>query len=242
MKKFLLQPWIYVIIFACGLFFKVYQLDYKFFWFDEMFTVLHTYGFQIEKPPVDEIWNIQEYHRMLRPEADKFSLSSQLAGQLRTPNLNPLHYICLAFWTGIFGNELVSYRWYNVFVFLLTLPVLFLLTRKLFRSQIAGWISISLYACAPFINFLTHEARYHITWAFLLILVNYLLLKALEDKKILWWILYSLAGMLALYASILSRLVIIGHLVYVLIFHRKSLVPVFISSVVMLVAPAVDFR
>lgn len=231
-KNLFNKPWIYIVIISFGLFFKIYKLENKFFWYDEVFTVIHTSGFQIAEPPVDEIWNIEQYRQNIRLGRDKFSIWSALEKQSLHPNLNPLHYAFLTFWVKIFGSELMTYRWFNIFVLLLTLPILFLLAKRLFLSDTAGWIAVSLYSCAPFINFFTQEARYPILWAFLVILSSYLLLESLQYKRISWWVFYTIAGILLMYVSILCGVVIIAHAMYVFVFNRKSFFPALLSAIV----------
>jgi hypothetical protein len=100
------------------------------------------------------------------------------------------------------------------------LPVLFLLAKSLFKSDLAGLIAVSLYVLSPYFHFYVHEARYNIFLVFLISLFHYLFLKAIELKKLKWWIGYSLVGILALYASVISGILLSGHIIYVLFFKK----------------------
>jgi hypothetical protein len=78
--------------------------------------------------------------------------------------------------------------------FILSLPFVFLLTKILFNSPLAGWVAVSLYAVSPFIHSEAQEARYYILWVFFFILSNYLFLLAIKHDKSVWWIGYSVTS------------------------------------------------
>ncbi|HDR53011.1 MAG TPA: phospholipid carrier-dependent glycosyltransferase [Mariniphaga anaerophila] len=67
-------------------------------------------------------------------------------------NLNPLHSVILSFWYRLTGDDILHYRLFSVLIFILTLPFLFFLARKLFRSDQIAWIATSLYSVSPFIH------------------------------------------------------------------------------------------
>lgn len=224
-KEFFLRPYLYLIILVIGTSLKFYKLGNRFFWFDEVCTVLTVSGISFhqyhELIPKNEIKNINDYTDFLHLNKQNYTIGSQLKGVFKISTLNPLHYAFLIFWHRIAGDDPVDYRLFNILIFILTLPLLFLLARTLFKTNLAGWIAVSLYSVSPFFQLYAQEARYNTLWAFFLILSNYLLLQALKHNKLKWWIGYSIAGILALYTSIMSGLLIIGHLVYVMIFKKE---------------------
>jgi len=230
MKTFFTKPWIFVAILAIGIFFKVYKIDQKFYWYDEIATIEHTSGYQIEPLEKNKILPITAYKEQLRLNRHNYKFITLFENFRVKTNLNPLHYPLLMIWIRIVGDEPVSYRWFNVFIFLLTLPILFLLARKLFKNPMAGWVAITIYACSPFINFFTHEARYHITWAFFLLLTCYLFLKALEDNKLKWWLAYTVASTCTMHMSLISIPSLAGLFLWGFFYHKQYRKQVFISS------------
>ena len=40
----MLRPWIYLFIVLIGIFLKFYRIDYRYFWYDEVCTIMHTSG------------------------------------------------------------------------------------------------------------------------------------------------------------------------------------------------------
>jgi len=214
---------------------KFYKLDYSLFWYDEVATVLHTSGHKTFQIPLNEIKNIQFYEEQFHLKNHNKNIYSQMKGLYSRPNLNPLHYSFLMVWYRIAGDKDIHYRLFNVFFFILTLPVLFLLAKKLFSSALAGWIAISLYAVSPYFHFYVQEARYNTLLVFLIISLHYLLLQAIMHKSFRWWAGYTVAGILCLYASVLSGLIIFGHFIFVIFNFKEERKPLLISTAVILI-------
>ncbi len=224
-RQFFLKPYIYLIIVITGTALKFYRLDYKLYWFDEICTIQHTSGVPDGKypslVPVNEIKNISFYRDLYHHNTQDYTVWFQLKGLFSGTYLTPLHYAFLIFWQRIAGDDFMHYRLFGVFIFILTLPFLFLLARTLFGSNLSGWVAVSLYSVSPYFQLFSQEARYYILWAFFLIVLNYLFLKAVGFNKLKWWIAYSLTGILALYTSLFSGIIIFGHLIYVIILKKQ---------------------
>lgn len=230
MKKQLLnqfqKPWVYLIVIILGVSLKFYNLNYKIFWEDEIYTVLHVVGasniLDIGLGTENEIVALNHYRELLNHSSKSLSIGEELSAQFRKMNLNPLHYLFLSFWYRLTGDDIIHYRLFSVMIFILTLPFLFFLARKLFRSDVVAWITTSLYSISPFIHAFAQEARYYILWAFILVVLHFFLIYALDKKRVIWWAGYALAGILALYCSILSGLILFEHLIFILILYRKD--------------------
>lgn len=235
-KQFLQKPWLYSGIIIIAVLVKFYKLENRYFWFDEICTIQHTSGNQIIYSPVNEIKNISFFSQQLHLKNQDLTIGSEIKGLYSSTNLNPLHYTLLIFWYRIAGDNDMSYRYFNIFIFILTLPVLFLLGKSLFKSSLAGWIIITLYAVSPYIHYCVTEARYHILVLFLISLLHYLFLVTANQKKIKWWIVYSLTGIFALYASIMSGIFLLGHALYILFMKRKIWLAYSISLLIIMIA------
>lgn len=235
-QQFLQRPWLYFILVLIGVSLKFYKLENRFFWYDEICTIEHTSGNQKFDISVNEIKNISFYSDQLSLKKKKNPIGSELKGLFSSTNLNPLHYTFLMLWYRIIGDDAIHYRLFSVFIFILTLPFLFLFARRLFKSDLAGWIAICLYSFSPYYHYFAQEARYYILWAFLIILLHYLFLIAYSDNKIKWWIAYTLIGILNLYASVLSGLVIISHFIYILLMRKNRWLVFTISAFLIFLA------
>lgn len=225
LKEFMLKPWLYLIIVLSSLILKVVTVDNRYFWRDEIYTIHHTSGnseFSLnESAPLNEIKNISYYKQLLSLNERELTVSSQIKDLSKMPNLNPLHYYILVFWHRLVGDDDTHYRLFSIFMFLLCLPVLFLLTKQLFHSSLAAWITISLFALSPYFHFYAHEARYNILLAFVLISSHYMLLRAIDNNILKYWIGYTITGMLVLYSSLTAGIVLFGHFLFVMFLEKK---------------------
>ena len=237
-QQFLQKPWLYIFIVLFGISLKFYHLNYRFFWYDEICTIQHTSGIELYKYdnmiPINEIANIKEYKSLIHLTSLNQSIGSQLKGLFTSTNLTPGHYPFLMIWYRIVGDEPLDYRLFSVFVFVLTLPFLFLLAKNMFESDHAGWIAISLFSVSPMFQYYAQEARYMILMTFFIIVLHYLFLKASQINKKKWWVGYCIIGALSLYTSVLSGIVVTGHLIYVWIFNRENGVKLSIPALIIL--------
>jgi len=224
-NQFFKKPYIYLVIILVGVLLKFHGLEERFFWLDEIYTIYHTSGINtgefLEQVPSDTIVNISYYNNLLNLNNGQHTVRTQLSGLSQMTQLSPLHYVLLVFWHRIVGADYLDYRLFTILIFLLTLPLLYALSRFLFKSRLAGLIATSLYAVSPFMHTYAQDARYYILWAFSMILTHYLLLKVLNKNTIKWWIIYSLAAIISLYVSTLSGLILLGHFMYILFFYKK---------------------
>jgi len=237
-KQFFLRPWLYLIIFLLGTMLKFYKLNSRYYWIDEICTIQHTSGIlERQYPdliPINEIKNINYYHDLLHLNKQNYTIGKQFRGLATSPSLSPAHYALLIFWHRIAGDDYLDYRLFTIVCFVLAAFFLFLLTKTLFRSRLTAWIVVSLFSISPFIHVYIQEARYYILWVGLIALLNYLFLQAAKLNKPRWWILYSIIGILSLYTSFLSGLVIIGHLFYIFLLKKELRLNYFVYLVIIL--------
>ena len=219
------EPWLYLIIVISSLVFKVVTVDQGFFWRDEIYTINQTSGRVVfnrcTTEPLNEIKPIAYYKQLLRINELPITVGSQLKEQSKNTNLNPLHYSFLTFWHRLVGDEPVHYRYFSILMFLLCLPVLFLLIKHLFRSNVAAWLAISLFSVSPYFHYYALEARYNMLLALLLISSHYVLLLAIEQNKLKHWGVYILTGVMVLYTSLTAGVVLFGHFLFVMLFKKK---------------------
>ena len=239
LKEFMLKPWLYLFIVILSMVLKFMTVDYRYFWNDEIYTIHHTTGnseFTLnKKAEINEIKNIEYYRNMLRNNSKNLTVTSQFKDISQMTNLNPLHYYLLVFWHRVVGDQDIHYRLFSVFMFLMCLPLLFLLARKIFSSNLAGWIAISLFAVSPYFHYYAHEARYNMLVAFALLCSHYLFLKSVDTNKLKYWAGYVIAGIAVLYASLTAGVILFGHLIYVLIFKRKVFISYTLSGIVVII-------
>lgn len=78
----------------------------------------------------------------------------------------PLYSLLLHFWVQIFGNEIIVARSLSFLFFVLTLPVLYLVSKEAGNKKIAV-LTIILFALSPFILWYSSEARMYTLFTFI---------------------------------------------------------------------------
>ena len=240
------QPYLYIFIVLLGISLKFYKLEQQFFWDDEICTILHTSGIptaDYEKQiPVNQVLSKKYFDDLLRLNSRDLRIGEQFIGLSKMPQLTPGHYYYFIFLNRIFGDSYLTYRYFSVLVFLLSVLFLFLLTRKLFNSNLTAWIVISFYTLSPLFQIYAQEARYYVLWVLAISAMHYLFLVATEKNSRFWWLLYIIAGFFSVHTTILFYVTFSVHLIYTFLYApktRKALVLsqllVFLSSVPWLV-------
>lgn len=111
----------------------------------------------------------------------------------------PLYYLMLRAWSFIFTNSLFSIRMFSVLFGALSVIALYFFAERAFKNRKLAFITSTLLALSSFQIQYDIEARMYTLGAFFLIISSYFLIRALEEKKWLWWILYSLSAVASIY-------------------------------------------
>ena len=236
----MIRPWIYLVIVTGSILFKIITVENRYYWRDEIATILHTSGnssFNLKNTaPVNQVKNITYYTDYLELKEKNLSIASQLEDLWNMPNLNPLHYYFLVFWYRITGDEEVHFRLFSILMFILCLPLLFHLAKTLFGSPLAGWVAISLFSLSSFFHMYSQLARYNMILALVLSASHYSLLKAIEKQQLKYWLFYTISGILLLYASLTAGIILAGHLLFMWFTKRRLLQKYLISAVIIFLA------
>lgn len=112
----------------------------------------------------------------------------------------PLYYAILYVWVRLFGAAEYSLRTVSVVVGSLSIPLLFVLGRRLFGPTVA-LLATLLFAVAPFHVYYSQEVRMYALLA-ILVLGSYVALANLmrAPRSVLWFLLYVASSSFCLYA------------------------------------------
>ena len=233
-RNFFSRPYLYLIVLLVGIFLKFYKIDKQFFWDDEICTILHTSGIPMnvyeENIPKNKVLHRKYFDDLIRLNNRNLKITDQFIGLAKMPQLTPGHYYYFIFLTHMFGDGNMLYRYFSLIVYLLSIPLLFLLTRKLFNSDLAAWITIGLYAVSPFFQYYAQEARYYVLWGFAIILMHYIYLNAAEKQNKIWWVWYVLFGFFAVHTTLLFYITLLAHFIYIFIYNKKQWKNVLLSQ------------
>lgn len=217
-----LPTWLMVVVIvliATGIFIRFYDLDGKFFWGDEVNTLLYTAGFTKQELTDDiegreiEIGYLNKYIFTNPEKSVSDTIKSISIDETQHP---PLYYALSSIWLKIFGDSIWVIRSFSVLMGLLALPCIYWLSRELFDSRKVAWLAVAIVAVSPFHLIYAQEARLYSMWTVTVLLSSAILLRTLSQKSKLWWGLYALSILIGMYTFTLFALVIAAHGVYML--------------------------
>jgi hypothetical protein len=181
---------------------------------------------------LDEVFSVQTARQ---PWAEMMSL---LVADVVHP---PLFYALLKMWIAIGGESLLWLRILPLLFSIATLIPLVLLCRELRLSQTATVFALALTSCNGYLVYYAQEVR---MYSLLVLLTSCSLLtfaRYLNSQNVTrtLWITFSGVNVLMVYTHYYGWLVIGTECLFVLLFHRKRLLPLVLSTLVcgMLFAP-----
>jgi uncharacterized membrane protein len=127
---------------------------------------------------------------------------------------SPLYYLTVWFWAAIFPTDW-GIRLFSVLIGVISIPVLFSLSSKMFNRQV-GLVASAFMALSPFHLNYSIEARPYSIYILFGIAALWFLVKALESKKNWngWWLCYSFTATLMLYTHHIGSIVFMGMVVF----------------------------
>jgi uncharacterized membrane protein len=243
------SPWLLATVALAvllGVFFRVYGLDHKVFWEDEILGTLHMQGYTeadvVEASP--RLVNAAAVQRYLRaPSSDEHR---PLAATIRSlaiedPLHPPLYYLAGRLWEQVFGSSAAAIRSLSAVFGVLTLPCLYWFCLELFGSSETALVAVALVAVSPFYVLYAQEARPYSLWTVAILLDALLFMRASRSTAPAPWIAYAALTALGLYVYPLTGLVALGFGAYLLVRERCRLTSVVIAWAVATLAALASF-
>ncbi len=173
---------------------RLYHLDYKSLSIDE------TIGTFYAQEPVPRIWimTINDVHP-------------------------PLFYLFHHFWLRLFGASETAIRSISVLFALLTIVVLYLLSRRLFNHATAV-MTVLLLVFSPWHIWISQNGRSNAMLLFLVCSSTLFLLHLLQSRQKRWYVLYGLTTLMALLTHYFAFMIWAAQIAFVFIYapsHRK---------------------
>lgn len=192
--KFTKRLWlVFLIIVFVNLIFKVIQLDFSSFWYDEIVSV--------ESASLDfgHIKHVSEWD-----------------------NNPPFYYYCLSVWIKLFNDSEFCVRLLSVIFSSLSAGVVFLLANKFF-NKITAIIASFFYLSSNFLYFYSHEARAYSLIALLVLVSSYLFLNFRENNTLKYIIFLGIINFLIVYTHYIAGLVLVFEVLLMFFyFDRKQ--------------------
>ncbi|MCH7518663.1 MAG: glycosyltransferase family 39 protein [Candidatus Dadabacteria bacterium] len=209
-----------IVLLIIGIFLRLYDIDGKFFWGDEVNTLLYTAGFtkqELISEIVDKEIEIGYLNKFIFTNPEKSFIDIIKAISVDETQHPPLYYLLSSIWLKVFGDSIWVIRSFSVLMGLLVFPCIYWLCRELFESRKVAWLVVAIVAVSPFHLIYAQEARLYSMWTVTVLLSSALLLRALSRKSKFLWALYAISILVGIYTFTLFALVIAAHGAYVLI-------------------------
>jgi uncharacterized membrane protein (UPF0136 family) len=148
----------------------------------------------------------------------------------------PLYIILLHFWVKFFGTSELSSRFLSLVFGVLSVWIMYLLSRKLF-SEKAALIAAALMAFSPIMIYYSQEARNYSLFVLLALLSFYFFINYIYKKNYKNQAAYCFFSLLLIYTHIFSFLIIFAQNIYILYrykFKIKKLLNWFAGQLILL--------
>jgi hypothetical protein len=153
--------------------------------------------------------------------ADIPSMISRTAIDIHPPS----YYVLLHVWILIFGPSSISVRLLSVMVGTLSIPLIFVLGRRLFGTRVGTMAALTM-AVAPFHIYYSQEARMYALVTFLVLCSMHLFLSLLERAETasssrMHWLLYVVVTSLAMYTQYYAIFIPLSQTIFILIRFKR---------------------
>lgn len=217
-----------ITVLIIGISFRFINIDRKIYWSDESFTSLRVSGYtEAELLKQDFQGNpisVSEFQKKYQNiNSDKSLVNTIIGLGQEEAQLPPLYFSLLRIWSQFFGSSIWTIRAFSAFISILVIGFTYWLSFELFKSHLAGQISILIMSLSPFQVVFAQEARPYSLWTLMTVTSSIALLRAMRLSNKKSWLIYSFTVVLSLYTFLFSWFVIIGHGIYVLIIEKFRL-------------------
>jgi uncharacterized membrane protein len=216
-----------VSVIAFGIFLRLYHLDHRIFWQDEVFAVYRVSGYAENDiaggTRHDEVYRFKELEKYLRPEQNGLHLQSVFRTASDYSHIPLFHESLLWFWVRLFGDSVRAIRSFSVLISLFAFPLVIWLCWEIFRSFKVGWIAAILLAVSPYQVIYSQEARNYSLWCVMILFSTAAFLRALRLKDAKVWLLYAGSLTAGFYSHSFFHYVAPAHFIFVLLFEKNSI-------------------
>lgn len=131
----------------------------------------------------------------------------------------PLYHTILFFWRTVFGESIFVARMLSLAFFVLSIPVLYTLARRLYSQKVAS-ISVILYSFSPLMNWFANEARMYTQLTFFTLLQQLAFVSIAQKRSSWYWAMYLVSSIAGLYTHYFFGFIVFGQILYYLMFRK----------------------
>lgn len=133
----------------------------------------------------------------------------------------PFYYMTLKLWTELFGTSEFALRSLSALAGALAIGVAVLLVRRM-ASVRAVVVVLPFLVLAPFLIRYDYEIRMYALVTLIGVSATYFLIRALDTRRKLWWVLYAALVALGMYTLYMSIVMWLAHLVWLTYRARRA--------------------
>lgn len=230
--------WLSVAAIGLGIFFRLYHLERKTVWEDEVLGVVRMLGYTEaevvrEAPRFRTAADLQRFFTL--PNASDLRPPTATIHALATedPQHPPLYYLIVRSWVARAGTSVGAIRFPAAVFGILALAAMYWLAYELLGDACAAWIAAGLLALSPVAVLYSQEAREYSCWSFIILVSSALLLRAARTRDWKFWAAYGASVALGLYIYPLTALVVAAHGAFLLShadFRRRRVLVSFLCA------------
>jgi mannosyltransferase len=179
---------ILLLIVALAVFLRFYRLDFQSLWYDEAYTASVTNPASVG---LSYIWS-----------------SGPVA------YMPPLHHT-IVYLSRLVGTGEVSLRLPSVLAGILTVILIYVTAKYCFNRRVGAFAAL-IATVSTFHVYYSQEARAYALLMLLSIASTYFLVRALREKRRVWWLLYVAGSALGMYTHLFMAFVLLAQNVYLL--------------------------
>ena len=230
------------LLLAVGIFFRLYNIDKKIYWHDEVYTSIRTAGYN-GKEVVDNAFNgeLIKVRDLLKYQSltEARTWGDSLEKLIEHPEHPPLYYLLSRAWQQLVGSSVTATRGLSVIFSLLLFPLVYWWCQELFDSPKVGLWAMGIIAISPVQVLYAQEAREYSLLLVTSTLSYIALIGAVKRNNWRWWVFYTISLAANLYVSLLGGYVAIAQAIYVFILEKfrftKTTLKLILSSIIALV-------
>lgn len=133
----------------------------------------------------------------------------------------PLYPLLLHGWLLTFGNNVVAARWLSFLFFLLSIPVLYLVGKRIYNDEISLFATV-MFSISPFMNWYGGETRMYSLFVLITLINIYFFLGILKINNPGSWVGFGTSALLGIYTHYFFLFILLVDLIF-LIFNKDIL-------------------
>jgi uncharacterized membrane protein len=228
-----------IIALFAGIFFRVFHLDRKTLWGDEIVGLVRMLGYTETEivragPHLRTAADVQVYFNFSGPSNEGPRPLAATIGSLASedPQHPPLYYLIGRVWVAWVGLTPTALRALPAVFGILSICGMAWLAFELFGSARPALLAAAIYAVSPFAVLYSQEAREYSLWALEILVSSTLLLRAVRIQGIRHWLAYGVSITVSLYTYPLTVCVLLAHAVFIAVSPKQRKPPVLIPYLI----------